>query len=266
MEDTNRGGSEVRRGARVILLSEGGMKIPAAVEEGVRRVEGVGVVDTGRLIGVPYGSVIKFGERRFIVLKPSLLDHIETLKRRAQIILPKDSALIIMNCDISAGSVVVEGGSGSGALTLALAHAVAPDGRVISYDTRADFLSLARRNVEAAGYGGVCTFKEGDVCTPGGIEERGVDAVVLDIPEPWRALENAWQALAPCGHLASYSPTVNQVEQTVRALNEMRFIEVFTIETLQREMAVVERGIRPAFDMLGHSGYLTFARKVLEKF
>ncbi len=255
----------VKRSDRVILLSEGGAKTHAVAEEGVHRVAGVGVVDTGRLIGVPYGSVLRLGQRRFIVLRPSILDELETLRRGAQIVLPKDSALVIMNCSISAGDVVVEGGSGSGALTLALAHAVAPSGRVVSYDTRPEALALARRNVEAAGYGRICTFKKGDVCAPGAIEERGVDAVALDIPEPWRALESAWEALAPCGHLACCSPTANQVERTVRALKEMRFVEVFTLETLQREMSVVERGIRPSFEMLGHSGYLTFARKVLER-
>ncbi|MGQ9582369.1 MAG: tRNA (adenine-N1)-methyltransferase [Thermoplasmatota archaeon] len=256
----------MRRGDRVILLSEGGAKMPAVAGEGLRRVEGIGVVDGGRILGAPYGSIVKLGGRRFLILRPSILDDIETLRRGAQIVLPKDSALIIMNCDICAGRLVVEGGSGSGALTLALAHAVAPGGRVVSYDTRPEALSLARRNVEAAGYGRICEFREGDVCSPGAIVERGADAVVLDVPEPWRALENVSNALAPCGHLACYSPTANQVERTVRELNSMSFIDVFTIETLQREMSVVERGIRPSFEMLGHSGYLTFARRVLERF
>ena len=256
----------VEKGSRIILLSEGGVKIPVPAGSGTKKVEGLGVLDTAGLVGRALGSVVTLGNRRYIVLRPSVLDKIEVLRRKAQIVLPKDSAHIIMHCDISAGKRVVEAGSGTGALTVALANAVRPGGRVHSYDIRPEFLKVARENIKLAELEEVCDFKEGDLCAPSGIKESGVDAVVLDLPEPWRALDNAWEALRPCGHLACYSPTVNQVEQTVRALYERKFIEVYSLETLQREMTVVEKGIRPSFDMLGHSGYLTFARKVLEKF
>jgi len=255
----------IRTGERIVLLSEGGMKIAVLIEEGTRKVPGIGVFDTSQLVGQRYGTIARIGNRRFTILRPSIVDRVETLRRKAQIILPKDAALIIMNCDIRAGNLVIEGGSGSGAMTTALANTIWPDGKVISYDIRADFSKQAKENIETLGFANVVTFKEGDVCVPGTIREKDVDAVVLDIPEPWRALKNVYDALKPCGHLACYTPNVNQVEQTVRALQEMDFIEIFTIEALIREMVVVEKGIRPAFDMLGHSGYLTFARKVLEK-
>ena len=256
---------KVGMGDRIVLLSESGVKFAVLVEEGARRISGIGVIDPSSLSGSPYGSVAKIGNRKFIVLLPSVLDRFETLRRKAQIILPKDAAQILMNCDISSGDRVIEGGSGSGAMTSALAWAVRPGGKVITYDIRADYLRQARQNIEQAGLEDLCELKEADLTAPGAMNERGVDAVVLDIPEPWKAADNAWEALRPCGHLACYSPTVNQVETTVRKLWERRFIEVRTVETLQREMAVVEKGIRPSFDMLGHSGYLTFARKVLEK-
>ena len=256
----------VVKGDRIVLLSEGGTKIPVLVEAGTQRVNGIGVMDPASMVGQGYGSVTRLGNRRFLVLRPSVLDRIETLRRKAQIILPKDAAHILFDCDISSGKTVVEAGAGSGALTTALASAVRPGGKVISYDIRAEYLRQARENIEQAGLESLCVFREGDVTAAGGIAETEVDAVVFDLPEPWKALDNAWAALRSCGHLACYSPTVNQVEQTVRALWERRFIEVRTVETLQREMAVVEKGIRPSFEMLGHSGYLTFARKVLEKF
>jgi len=256
----------VEKGGRIILLSEAGDKIPVKAEEGTRRVGGVGVFDTGTLIGAPFGAVAKVGNRRLLVLRPSVLDNIETLRRKPQIILPKDSAHILMNCDVSSGKRVVEAGSGTGALAVALANAVMPGGRVFSYDIRPEHLKVAQENILSVGLGDACEFSVGDVCSPGGIKQKDIDAAVFDIPEPWRALDNAWEALRPCGHIACYSPTVNQVELTMRALYERRFIEVRTVETLQREMAVVEKGIRPSFEMLGHSGYLTFARKVLEKF
>ena len=256
----------VAPGDRIVLLAEDGRKVAIRVEPGARRVDGLGVLDPSSLAGAAVGAVTKIGNRRFIVLRPSVLDRIETLHRKAQIILPKDAAHILLDCDIFAGSTVVEGGAGSGAMTTALASAVRPGGRIITYDIRADYLRQARHNIEQAGLTDTCEFKEADITAPGAITERGVDAVVLDIPEPWRAADNAWEALRPCGYFAGYTPTVNQVEQTVRALWERRFIEVRSVETLQREMTVVEKGIRPSFEMLGHSGYLTFARKVLEKF
>jgi tRNA (adenine57-N1/adenine58-N1)-methyltransferase len=256
----------VKSGDRVVLLAEDGRKFAVLVEAGARRVDGIGVLDPSSLAGSAFGAVTKIGNRRFIVLWPSVLDRIETLHRKAQIILPKDAAHIILDCDISAGKTVVEGGAGSGAMTTALASAVRPGGKVVTYDIRAEYLRQARHNIEQAGMTDTCEFKEADITAPGAIAERGVDAVVLDIPEPWSAADNAWEALRPCGHFACYTPTVNQVEQTVRALWERRFIEIRSVETLQREMTVVEKGIRPSFEMLGHSGYLTFARKVLEKF
>jgi len=255
---------KVASGDRVVLMDSDGRKIAVVVAPGARRVGGLGVLDPSPLVGAAFGSTATVGNRRFTVLRPSLLDLLETLERRAQIILPKDACHILLGCDISAGKTVVEGGAGSGAMTTALAWAVRPGGRVITCDVRPDSLRQARHNVERAGLAEVCSFREADVTAPGGIPERDIDAVVLDIPEPWRALDGAWEALRPCGHLACYTPTANQAEQSVRALRGRRFIGVRTVEVLEREMAVVEKGIRPSFEMLGHSGYLTFARKVLE--
>ena len=212
MEDT------VKLGARTILLSSSGDKIKVKADEGTRRVGGIGVFDTGTLIGASFGAVATVGNRRFLVLRPSVLDDIETLRRRPQIILPKDSAHILMNCDIASGRRVVEAGSGTGALTVVLANAVIPGGRVYSYDIRPEHLELARENILSIGLEQACEFMVGDVCEPGGIKQKDIDAVVLDIPEPWRALQNAWDALRPCGHVACYCPTVNQVELTMRAL------------------------------------------------
>ena len=259
-------GDKVAPGDRIVLLGDDGRKFAIQVEPGARRIDGLGVVDPSSLSGATVGAITKVGNKRFIVLRPSVLDRIETLHRKAQIILPKDAAHILMECDISAGKTVVEGGAGSGAMTTALASAVVPGGRVVTYDLRAEYLRQARHNIEQAGLSDACVFKEGDITVPGAISEREVDAVVLDIPEPWNAADNAWEALRPCGHFACYTPTVNQVEQAVRALRDRRFIEVRSFEVLRRGMDVVEKGIRPSFEMLGHSGYLTFARKVLEKF
>ncbi len=243
-------------------MDKRGRKWLVPLDAGLVHVKGVGKVATdslGRLIG----RRMSVGEKAYMVLRPSVRDSMETVRRKAQIIVPKDAAAITFNCSLEAGDHVVEGGSGSGALTIALAHAVSPNGKVSSYDVRSDFLEVARRNVEAAGFDGLVEFKEGDICE--GISEREVKAVVLDLPDPWRALSAAGEALQPTGHLASYSPTVEQLRETVLALREEGFVEIRTVEVLERRIEV-KRGTRPAFDMLGHTGYMTFGRKALEPF
>ena len=96
-----------------------------------------------------------------------------------------------------------------------------------------------------------------------GIDETELDAVILDIPNPWEAVIHVWDALKVGGYLCSYSPLISQVEQTVKETRKHSFIEVKTLENIQREMVVSEEGTRPSFNMLGHTGYLTFARKIL---
>lgn len=244
----------------VVLLDGKGRRWPVPVDQGLTQVKGVGRIQTdglGRLVG----RVLALEDHAYLVLDPSLRDRLETLRRRAQIVGAKDSPLVVFHCSLGAGDVVVEGGSGSGALTLVLAHAVQPDGRVISYDVRSDFLEVARENVEAAGLGGVVEFREGDVTE--GVPERDAKAVVLDIKDPWEALPAAHDALRPGGHLASFSPTMEQVRETVRALRAGGFADVWSVEHLERRIEV-DHGTRPAFDMLGHTGYLSFGRKVLE--
>lgn len=244
----------------VILLDGAGRRWLVPLGEGKLRVKGIGTLQTDGLERL-VGRTVEFEGRKYVVLWPSVRDLVETIHRKAQIIGLKDSPFIAFNCSLRSGDTVVEGGAGSGAMTIVLAHAVQPDGKVISYELRRDFLDVARENVERSGLGHLVDFREADVCD--GIHEKEVKAVVLDIPEPWRAVKAAWDALAPSGHLASFSPTVEQMRQTVLALREGGFVDVWSCEMLERRMEV-DRGTRPSFDMLGHTGYMTFARKALE--
>ncbi|MBU2565236.1 MAG: tRNA (adenine-N1)-methyltransferase [Candidatus Thermoplasmatota archaeon] len=243
----------------VVLLDEKGKKTLIRIEEGMKKIRGLGVFDPGKLKGKKLGEKTRIGNREFIIMKPSVVDKIETIERKAQIILPKDSAMIMLYCDVKNGCRIVEAGVGSGALTIALANFVRPDGKIISYEKRNDFADFAKRNIENAGLGEYVEIKLGDVTES--IDEKNADAVILDIPNPWDAVKNAYNALKVCGHFCSYSPTMNQVEKTVKTLKH-DFIEIKTFETLQREIVVGEGGVRPSFDMLGHTGYVTFARKI----
>jgi tRNA (adenine57-N1/adenine58-N1)-methyltransferase len=169
---------------------------------------------------------------------------------------------IIYHCDIKSGDFVVEAGSGSGALTILLANFVRPKGKVISYEMRNEFLKIAEKNVKNSQLSDYVKFKKGDVTEK--ISEKNADSVILDLPNPQDVLENAFFTLKLGGHLATYLPTINQVEKAVRKMRDLDFAEIKTIETLQREIVVGEGGVRPSFDMLGHTGYVTFCRKVNE--
>lgn len=248
-------------GESVVLIDSAYRKFIIDTNGKTDKFKGVGVIDPSFLVGEQYGEKIEIGNKEFWVLKPSLLDKLQALKRRAQIILPKDAAHIIMNCSVESGNIVLEAGIGSGSLTVALATAVAPGGMVISYDKREDFIEHAMKNLKAAGLDKYVTTQVKDITK--GIDEKDLDAVILDIPNPWEVVDHAWNTLRPGGYFCTYSPLISQVEQTVKKVRKNNFIEIKTFENIQREMIVSDYGTRPSFDMLGHTGYLTFARKVL---
>jgi tRNA (adenine57-N1/adenine58-N1)-methyltransferase len=227
------------------------------------RIPGVGVFDAARLAS-SVGRKVEIADRTFLVLRASAMDLRETMVRGAQTLSTKDMASIVFCAGILPGAVVVEAGAGSGGLTVALARAVGPSGKILSYDVREEGLSTARLNAAAAGVAEVIDFRLGDVRQ--GIGERDVDAVVLDLLDPWSAVGAAWEALRPCGTLATFSPNMEQVKETVAAIRAKPFVDVRTIEIIEREMEVRDVGVRPSFAALGHTGYLTFARKVLEVF
>jgi tRNA (adenine57-N1/adenine58-N1)-methyltransferase catalytic subunit len=225
------------------------------------KIRGIGVFDPKILVGFEFGKQIEIGSKKFWVLMPSVMDKLIGLKRRAQIILPKDIAHILLYCSIQPGHNVLEAGVGSGSLTTALASIVAPTGKVTSYDTREDFIEHSMKNLKTSNLEKYVTIKEKDVTK--GISEKNLDAIILDIPNPWDAVAHAYKSLKVGGYICCYSPLVSQLEQTVNEMRKHNFIEIKTFENIQREMIIGERGTRPSFDMLGHTGYLSFARKIL---
>lgn len=250
----------IAEGTRLMLVDEEGRKFPLVAKRGMVEVRRLGVLDGDRLCDSALGDRLDIGGQRFVILKPSLNDLLSMIERKAQIITAKDSFLIPLHLDIACGSRVVEGGVGSGALTLVLLKAVAPDGKVFSYELRADHAEVARRNIGMSGHGSCWELRMGDVCKEA--LPQDVDAVVLDMPNPWDALANAVKALRPGGHICCYVPNANQLEQLVKAMREARLSDVYSFETIQREMVVHEGGVRPSFETLGHTGYLAFGRKI----
>ena len=194
-----------------------------------------------------------------LAIRPTFGDFVLEMPRGPQIIYPKDLGNIVTFADIFPGSTVVEGGLGSGALTSALLRAVGPTGRVITYEIDGKVLPKAQMNIESLvpGYTNL-TITVGDIYQ--GIAERAVDRVVLDVPEPWQAVEGIGEALVMGGIMLSFLPTILQVHQLVNALEQDgRFQLIDSMETLLRPWHLKDRSVRPVHRMVAHSGFLTTA-------
>lgn len=232
------------------------------LRRGPQRLGESAVVDLSSQIDRPPGGKVDWLGSEYRVVRPSLSDLFGSLTRGAQIITPKDCARIISLGSVAPGDRVLEAGSGTGALTLALAYAVGPTGRITSFDRRREALHLAQENLERAGLSDRVSLVERDVVREG-LGTGPADAAVLDLPEPWAVLSSVHTALRVGGSVVVYTPTYNQLERTVRELRQLRFDEVHAQEVIERALTVGEGGTRPSFDMLGHTGFLSVGRRVV---
>ena len=192
-----------------------------------------------------------------VAMKPTLADYILRMSRSSQVIYPKDLGPIVVFGDIYPGATVVEAGVGAGALSLALLRAVGSAGRLITYEIRSDLAAEALRNIQAF-TPDVPNFllKAGDITQP--IEDREMDRMVLDIPEPWRAVDTAAKALRLGGILLCYLPTVLQIHQLWQILyNDPRFEFFESFEFLQRPWHLGPSSARPTHRMVAHTGFIT---------
>jgi tRNA (adenine57-N1/adenine58-N1)-methyltransferase catalytic subunit len=251
----------LQEGEPVLLRRREQDSILVHLRRGPTTLEGRGILDLTDQIGRPPGSSFPWAGATYTILRPSLPDLLGHLRRKAQIVTPKDAQYLLYLAGVGPGSRVAEAGSGSGALTLVLAYAVGSTGRVYSFDRRADFLDVARRNVTAAGLESRVTFEERDVAQSG-LGVAGLDSVLLDLPEPGAVLPAAKTALRVGGYAAVYVPTYNQLESSVRRLRSEGFEDVRAAELLERALHVGEGGTRPEFEMLGHTGFLASGRRV----
>ncbi len=253
----------IAEGDHIILVLEPRRTYMVKVEAGKTFHTHKGYVKLDELIGKPFGATLQSSlGAQFTALNPTLTDYIMKSSRQTQITYPKDAALIVMFSGIGPGSRVVESGTGTGALTTALAHYVKPDGKIYTYELRQEFQKNAEKNLKRANLLDYVELKSGDVTA--GIEERDVDAVVLDLAVPWLVVPHAYAALKSSGTLVSFSPTIDQVVKTAEALKENGFLLVETVECLMRAMQVERGKTRPQTLMTGHSGYITYARKALK--
>lgn len=258
-------GPAVGQGARFILFEPDTAyaHLVHADGKGARKQKGLGVFDPDRLVGTPYGTVLQVGAKVVAVLRPTQSDLAATVARKAQIITPKDASRIAFELGLAPGDRVFECGIGSAAATVSLAWAVGDRGRVVAQELRQEFADWAMQNLQAAGVDGRVEVHVGDIAAglaPGVAAAGPFNGALLDLPEPWAAIPILLPHLAPGATVACYTPQVSQMEETVRRLRAEGFVAVRALELIERAWEVKERGSRPAFDGLGHTGFLAFGR------
>jgi tRNA (adenine57-N1/adenine58-N1)-methyltransferase len=223
-----------------------------------------GFLSHNDLIGKPWGSrVATHMGSPFVLLQPSLADILVETKRNTQIMYPKDIGFILVTMDIGPGKHIIEAGTGSGSFTTALAFAVGHEGLVTSYESRHEFQYLAQKNLNRLGLADRVDFKLRDIAE--GFDEKNVDAVFLDLPNPQDYILQAKDALKPGGYLGSILPTTNQVSLLLIALRRANFAFIEVCEVLLRYYKAVADRLRPTDRMIAHTGYLTFARSVVSE-
>ncbi len=251
-------------GELVVLIDRRRRRYLVTLEPGGEWHSHAGLVPHDELIGVVEGSVVRTNRNMEVTaLRPTREDFVLKMKRGAQVVYPKDQAMIVGAADVRPGCTVVEAGAGSGALTLALLAAVGPEGRVISFERREDHAGIAERNVQRFLGERPANWElhVADVVTS--LPALTAHRVVLDLLEPWSAVEAAATALPPGGIVLAYTPTVPQVMRfDQRRWEDGRFTDVRTTETLVRPWDVDGLAVRPAHRMVAHTAFLTTARRV----
>jgi tRNA (adenine57-N1/adenine58-N1)-methyltransferase len=256
----------LQEGERVLLIDRKDRRYLIRLSAGATFQTHAGVVAHDEIIGGGEGVEVAArrregkdtASRRLLVLRPTLSDLVVKMPRGAQVIYPKDLGTIIMKADLYPGARILEAGVGSGALSMVALRA----GCVVTgYEIREDFAERACSNVAAA-VGSESSYRVEVRDVYDGIDEKNLDRVLLDLPEPWRALPHAEKALRPGGILLAYLPSINQTADLRAALPASGFGLAETIEVLQRSWHIEGRSVRPDHRMVAHTGFLTTARRL----
>jgi tRNA (adenine57-N1/adenine58-N1)-methyltransferase len=248
-------------GDRVLLLDRKDRRYLVTLIDGGAFHSHAGFFHHADLIGQDEGCQVRTtGGAAYIAIRPTLADFVLKMPRGAQVIYPKDLGAILLLADIFPGARVLEAGVGSGALSMTLVRAGA---HVTGYEIRPDFAARAQENVLAMlGADDSARFSVTERDIYEGIDETGLDRILLDLPEPWRVVKHAASALAPGGILLAYLPTIIQVAQLREALVDSPFAMAETLEVLHRGWHVEGQSVRPDHRMVAHTGFLTTARLI----
>ncbi len=250
-------------GDLVVLMDAKGRRKLITLEQGKKFFSHTGAIDHNQIIGQSDCSIVESEKgTKYLAFKPLLRDYVLSMPRGATIVYPKDSAIIVGYSDLFPGAKVLEAGVGSGALSAAILRAIGTEGRLISFERREEFAEIARKNVERFFGSEIRNWiiQVGDVADVSDIE---VTHVILDMLEPWRTLPAISKVLLSGGVLVTYVATTTQMSVMVEAIRESGdYTEPEIFETLLRPWHVEGLAVRPEHRMMGHTGFLIFARKL----
>ncbi len=204
------------------------------------------------------GSIIKSNTgKEFVIFTSQFSDDFKKLKRAPQTIIQKDVGAIIAETGLGKEDSVLDAGTGAGALACALANICH---KVYSYETRKEHLEVARKNIKTLGLTNII-LRNRDITKD--VEEKEIELVTLDIPEPWKAINSTQKALKIGGYLIAYTPTIIQASNFVEEIKKNNeFLFEKTIEIIQRKWVVDGKRLRPDSIEIGHTAFLTFVRKI----
>jgi len=250
----------LKPGDDVIVMLEDGSTYLINLKTDAKFGTHIGNIEHSDLIGKSFGDTFNIGEKIAYILEPTMVDYIFKMKRRTQIVYPKDSGFALLMLDIKEGDRVIDAGVGSGAMCGLLARYVGKSGKVFAYEKREEFAELARKNLERWGVADRVEIKVRDIAE--GFDEENVDAFFLDVPDPVPHIENVWKVLKGSGRIAVLCPTTNQVQNVIEKMNKIGFVRIEVWESLYRQYKTNPKRLRPFDRMVAHTAYLVFGIKV----
>ncbi len=241
-----------------MILDERGKKY--VLKPGEDFQSDLGIVSAEVLDSAEIGEEVKSHlDHTFKIMKPNINDFIDIMDRRCSILLKKDIGLVLAYTGLGSGSRVIDAGTGAGAIALNFGNVVGHDGDVFTYEIREDFAQVAQKNIERFGITNIHVKNKN---IKDGIDEDKIDLVFLDLPKPFEIFEDVMDSLNVGGWLAVYAPYIDQAEISYRIAKKVGFYDIEIIEILERGLEVRPQGVRPKTRMVGHSGYMVFARKL----
>lgn len=241
-----------------MILDERGKKY--LLKEDKEFQSDLGIVSAEQISNSKIGDELKSHlDHTFKIVKPNVNDFIDLMDRRCSILIQKDIGSVLAHTGLGAGDRVVDAGTGAGAIALNFGNVVGSEGKVYTYEIREDFAEVARKNIENFGITNI-EVKNKDIKE--GIDEDNLDLIFLDLPKPFEIFEDVYDSLKVGGWLTVYAPYIDQAEVSYRIAKKLGFYNIDIIEILERGLEVRQQGVRPKTRMVGHSGYLLFARKL----
>lgn len=241
-----------------MILDERGKKY--LLKEDKEFQSDLGIVSAEQIANSEIGDELKSHlDHTFKIVKPNVNDFIDLMDRRCSILIQKDIGSVLAHTGLGAGDRVVDAGTGAGAIALNFGNVVGSEGKVYTYEIREDFAEVARKNIENFGITNI-EVKNKDIKE--GIDEDNLDLIFLDLPKPFEIFEDVYDSLKVGGWLTVYAPYIDQAEVSYRIAKKLGFYNIDITEILERGLEVRQQGVRPKTRMVGHSGYLLFARKL----